>query len=69
MSRQYDHWVFMQEEPHWEHGPTGRPAKETPRLLADPNYVPFELSRLEQLRIEDEIIARHIEYLERHKAG
>ena len=61
MSLNYDQWVFMQEEPGWNYGPYGRPAKPAVHSWIDPDYVPFELSRIDQLRIEDEIIARHIE--------
>ena len=61
MSLNYDQWVFMQEEPGCNYGPYGRPAKPATHNWIDPDYVPFELSRIDQLRIEDEIIARHIE--------
>lgn len=57
----YQHWLFMQEEPGWDFGPTGRtPEPKEEQKFDNTHYRPLTTSYEEQLRIEDEIIARHI---------
>ena len=63
----YEHWVFMQEEPNWDMGPTGRPVERKKyKEVALSGYVPYDKTEEERVRIEDENIARHIA---EHEAG
>ena len=64
MSRQYDHWVFMQEEPLYNSGPVGRPVQIETRAV-----VLMQDQVNKDLQWEEEHNKQQDEYLERHKAG